>query len=507
MALISFVEFCDTVLGLKLTGGQRVLSAVAFDRIPPASLPMDDIPIGIEMFGDLEHVPRSRVLVLRCGRGSGKSTLCAAHGIYRLVTADLSSAGPGDTPSVLVLAADVAEAQDTLEKGRSLVENSVLKAALGRNIQGGFVIDKLAGPQGLRRPVRFISIAKASKGRTGRGKSIIEAIIDESEFVAPSDATKMITDTDIVAAIMPRLMKGGRLILCSTPWPAESETSRLFDENFQHPTTALAARAPTLVMRDNDPYWQDIIEQERARDARNAEREYDCITHGVANSFLEPELVDAAVERSFVSQKNKTTSGIDLAFRSDASAHVVTERLLGLVAVVFLEMDTPKPAEPLKPTEICNKYMDQARDWHCNMSVCDSHYIESAREAAEFYKVAIVRGPSMTDEKEKSWIYLRDLFREGKIAIGGESKYRKMLATQLKSVQSIATSGGNLKIIPPRRVGAGHCDLVAALVNACWQDRRFGPLIIPRDLARPHLIKRQGGRSMEGTGSHGRVGG
>ncbi len=495
---MSFVGFCEQV-NFKLTQGQRILSRVAFDHVSPIALPAKYHAVATDMFGGLSCVPDADILILRCGRGSGKSLLCALHCIYRLCTADLSSVGPGKAAQALVLCPVKEDAEELLDTARKIIEASPLKACLKNPTKQKFSLH-LPG----RKPVTFKCIAKSARGATGRGKDIIECIIDESEFVASNDASYKITDTELINAMMPRLLKGGRVILASTPWPAESETSKLFDTNFGNPTTALAAFAPTLVMRDNDPHWVDKREKEFKRDAKNAEREYDCVVRGVANSFLEPELVDDAISKSPIfSNRLKTTSGIDLAFRSDSSAHVITDRVaLNKVGIVFLEMDTPpKPGTHLVPTEICSKYMGQAAEYKCHISVADSHYIESAREAAIVRHIGIVEGPSMTGDKVHSWNYLRDLFREHKIVIPNN----KTLISQLKSIQVKHESGGSVKIIQPRSTGSGHCDLTSALVNAVWRDRRFGRVIVEGSPAKPHLVKSKVVRTSEFEGT-GRVG-
>lgn len=474
------------------------MARVAFDRVLPRDLPFEYRAIAIDMFGDLDALPETEILVMRCGRGSGKSLVCAVHGIYRLCYADLSSVGPGKAATVLVLCPTKDDAEELLDTALKIIQASFLAGALRNPTKQRFYL-QCEG----RKLVQFRCIAKSAKGSTGRGKDIIEAICDESEFIASNDASKVITDTDLVNSMTPRLLKGGLILLPSTPWPAESLTSTLFDENWKNPTTALCAFADTLTMRDHDPYWVEKIAKEKIRDEKNCEREYFCITHGVEDSFLEPELIQAAIRNSIESTGVKTTSGIDLAFKNDASAQIVTDRIDGRVAVVHIEMDVPTLTEKLVPTVICKKYMQTAANWHCQISVADSHYIESAREAAASHKIQIIEGPSMTGDKEHSWLYLRDLFREKKIIIPNH----KMLLAQLKSVQLQHQSGGGIKIISPRKAGSGHCDLVAALCNAVWRDRRFGRVIVPKPegMAKPHTIKVRKNQSIEAD-FRGRVG-
>ena len=468
--MISFGQFAAKVLRLSLTKGQWVLSRVAFDHVPITSLPADQQAIAREMFGGDIVVPdmANEVLVFRCGRGSGKSTLSAAHSVYRMVTADLSSVGHGDVAACIVICPDRDEAEDTLNKARAMVENSPdLRPTMTRSFARGFHLKRHDG-----RMVRFLSIAKSKRGVAGRGKSLIQVILDESEFVAPSDASKIVRDVDIIGAVTPRIIEGGRLILASTPWPAESETSRLFEDNFGHPKTALAARATTLLMRDHDPFWVKKRLKLMADDPATAEREYDCIPRSAEGSFFDSDAVDRAVFSGVQARYAKATCGIDLGFRNDASAIVITERQGEQVVVAHLEMHSPKPGEPLVPSVICGQFVKTARHHNCDAIVADAVYVESARESARAYHLPVLDGPSVKGEKEESHIYLRDLLREGKLVIPDDRR----LISQLKSYIAVHQSGGGLRFVPPRIQG-NHCDLVAALINAVWHDRRFGQLL------------------------------
>ena len=85
----------------------------------------------------------------------------------------------------------------------------------------------------------------------------------------------------------------------------------------------------------------------------------------------------------------------------------------------------------------------------------------------------VAAGPSVTGEKNNSYLYLRDLLREGLIKLPNDPR----LINQLKSTMGVSQSGGGFRIVHPRKIGAGHADLVSALVNAAWMDRaKYAPL-------------------------------
>jgi hypothetical protein len=49
--VIEFWQFCETVLGLKLTTGQRVIAKVAFGQYNPCDLKGEEHDLALEMFG------------------------------------------------------------------------------------------------------------------------------------------------------------------------------------------------------------------------------------------------------------------------------------------------------------------------------------------------------------------------------------------------------------------------------------------------------------------------
>ena len=98
---ISCTSFCDRVLRLHLTNGQRAFVAVTVNRVLPRELEGPVRAAAIEMFGDLEEVPPGayRMIVACLGRDSGKTEVASAIALYKLMTVDLSDRGPGDIPT------------------------------------------------------------------------------------------------------------------------------------------------------------------------------------------------------------------------------------------------------------------------------------------------------------------------------------------------------------------------------------------------------------------------
>ena len=491
---LPFAQWCNRVLRLTLTVGQAVVCALAFDGIQPRELPPEQQAIAFEMLGSLDDISDEarEQIIIRCGRGSGKSTISAAASLKRMCEADLSQVGPGDIAAALVIGVGKDGGEDTLNKARALAKQSTFASRICRDKGNVFHIKRADG-----REVRFQVIAASAKGKAGRGKSIIQVIIDESEFVASSDPSKVVRDVDIVNSVIPRMIEGAKLILASTPWPGESYTSEQFEANWNAPTTALAFKATTLVMRDRDPFWVSKVEKELKRDRPNAEREYLCMVGAAEGCWFEAETVTRSVSNDITATRRKSSAGIDLAFRSDASGIVIGERQ-DVLKVVDVEMDEPTDSMPLKPSVIGAKYAKKAKSFRCTELTADSHYIESARESADAEGLQVASGPSLTGDKEKSFVYARDLFRNELIKIPNNPKF----VAQLKSVRVVYQSGGTIKIVLPKRPGSGHCDLVSAFVNMCWIDRlKYGPLITPKidndtdSKMTPSFVARRAGNS------------
>lgn len=462
-AQMSFVDFATELLELRLTVGQRTLSRVVFDGVDPCDLvDAEERRIADEMFGGVQRIPpaaRGLFVVLRLGRGSGKTTVCGAYAVYRMCTADVSRCGPGDKAAVIVIAPDADIAGETIARGQAFTESPAIAPFVSRMTRDGFF---------LRRPqdgktVRFIVRARSRKA--GRGFSAIEIIIDESEFVASSSKESIITDKDIIGGATARLEPGARINLVSTPWPAPSETSEMFAANFGQPSSAICALASTPVMRDNDPHVLSMIEALRLQSPATAQREFFCVLEdGAGGAFFEMTTVrTATVDAPFVAKNAMASTGIDPAFVHDSSAIAIVERDSHprggvMLNLVHLDLITPTKERPLVPSDVIRDFAATARLHGCSLLATDSHRVGTVRSNAALVGVQVYdRG-----ETKATMVYLRDVFREGRLRIPDDPR----LIMQLKGFTFRAMSGGDIKIDSPRSKDGGHGDLVSALAQA-----------------------------------------
>ena len=501
----SFVEFVTQYLSdgsgqpLTFTPAQIAFASVAYDGLDPIDLspepfgnhepPVNLRQLALDIFGGAERIPKKarRIIVARFGRGSAKTLLSAARGLWRMAFADLRRCGPGDVARVIVASPRKGDQSNiALQVARAFAEQ------VAARLHWEFVSDSASGFVILRpdgREVEFTTVAKSRGGDAARGFSIVDAIIDESEFVSPSDPGSQITDGQIVGAIMPRLLPGGCVSLISTPWPAQSTTSDLFDKNYGAPSNALVAFGPTHLMRRwTDParadlceqYQEtlDLIESERERDPGEALREFDCVCTAVGGMYFNTSDIDRAITPGIVATRNRATGGLDLGYRNDSSGAVAVERqnarapLEGFRLVVTVcSLVSPQPGVPLEPSIVIKGFAEKLIAVGCPMVAADQHEFTSAQEHGRNNGLRVMPGYSTVD-REKAFQHLRELFREGRISVPDEPT----LARQLKSVMSKPQVGGGLQIILPRGKGSGHADLVSALVQAVWLDRRNGPL-------------------------------
>lgn len=472
--VISFINFCSKVLHLELTDSQRTIAKICFDKKQYYQLTDEEKIIARQIFGmsfnDNLIIPNLafREIILRLGRGAGKTTLSSAYALYRVFTADIEQCGPGDKPTFMVVAPVSKLATVALDIARGLIEQA--------SFLMDYVISSKLDEIIIKRPNddRLASIMIVNKSKAGtnmRGRSIIDLLIDESEFMPPEEAGKTITDKDIISGASPRIIRSGKIILISTPFPTPSYTADSFEKNFDHPKTAIAALGSTLTMRGNDTGIAEMIELERARDPVNALREYDCISTNAVGGFFDTFLIDSAVQENIEFQNSgRISAGIDLGFAHDCSAQVIIERQLDKIVVINTTILTPQPKQPLKPSEVLSSFTSTSRNYNCNIMMADQHYYHLAAEYGAMRGVQVVSGPRTLEE---TYIYLRDLFKEGKVIIPNNS----ILMKQLKSIlyQSKANNTG-IKIILPREGSAGHTDLVSAFIMAVHLDKRFGIL-------------------------------
>lgn len=464
--VIPFYLFCSQILELKLTTGQSVIAKCVFGDIQPDELEGKEREYAAEMFGGAWRIPSSakRVVYLRLGRGSGKTTISAAWNIYVAVTANLDRCGPGDIPVAVTVAPDKATAKLSIRMAREMMRaNSNLNALVLESSEERIDIRR---PDGRR--VAIEAFAASRGGSSVRGRSILTFLLDEAEFFRSDDSgAYLINDRDIYGALMPRLLPGGKGIFLSTPWPVETMMAEEFTKNFGKPKNAVAVKATTLLMRGDDQEIVAIVEQELERDPDNARREYFCEVDALSDgSFFDAGALTASTDAvsAWPIPRNPlwaVSAGADFAFKSDSSTLTIVQfdgHRYRLAEAVELR---PRRGQPLKPSEVCREFAQVLKRYGLTQLVADGHYREALKEHLGSYGINIIPAPEGVRGKMEVFTRTKAVLHEGLCTIP-DNHDGKRLIEQAKTVVAKPAAGGTLTIRMPRRVGTAHGDLVSA---------------------------------------------
>ena len=469
--VMPFYLFCEQILHLTLTLGQRVVAKVAFGDYNPADLDGEERELALQLFGGLETVPAKakRFVCMRLGRGSGKTTMCSAYAVY-VAVCQAFKVGPGDTPYVITIAPDLPTAKLAISMCREMIRGNI---ALERLVCGDEkTVITLRRPNGQQ--VKIEAFAASRGGSTVRGRTILAFLLDEAEFFTSNGtdgSSYAVSDTDIFRALKPRLVRTGKGMLVSTPWPVETLMGTMFEANWGAAKTALAVKAPTMLVRGDDPDIAANVNDERERDPDNCRREYDCEIDGVSgDGFFDATCLASAVSAELLlpgayNPLWPCAAAADLGFKNDSSTLAVVQYDGQRYHTVALVEMRPKPGAPLKPSVVIAKFAEVAKAYGCTYIVSDGHYRESVKEHLQEHGLGLVDAPEGMLGKQESFSRVRSVLHEGLVLLP-KSDLVSRLVSQAKLVTARPAPGGGLSIKIPRKVGLGHGDLVSAWVLA-----------------------------------------
>jgi hypothetical protein len=455
----TFVEFCSRI-NAPLTIVQEVLAAVCFDG--------EDVPIEMAAAfkGFSGSVPASarRLIALLAGRGSGKSRLAALYVLYRCLYADLKGLARGEMAFGLVISPTLELSEQILRFARGALAGTRYEKSIVAETASAFTIKRPDGAS-----VRFTTAAASRGGRSGRGKSIVAAALDECCFFLP-ESHGAVNDADIYRALPARLLPGGAIVLASTPW---SQTGLMFDlwsKEWGAPKTGLVAVVTTEQMRD-DPNTLEMVRIERERDPDTAAREFDCewLPHGGGNAFDLASLGRALCDSDLIapaSAGERIAVGGDLAMVSDRSAFVAVRARDGLLEVVDLVELKPGKSRALELDMIVAEAAEIVSRTHAAHEVrVDHHILEAARQSAMRQGLPVYFEPCSESPIDRELRFTRviDAFKAGRIRV---PKRFGFLTDQLSTIAATPRDGGGWKFGAPRR-GGSHADAASAFLLAC----------------------------------------
>jgi hypothetical protein len=490
--VIQFHEFCDNVLKLKLEPGQRVIAKVAFGNYDPCDLEGEEKELALTLFGGVERVPPSvkKYVLMRLGRGSGKTTLCSAFAVYTCLTFDCSKAGPGSVPYAMIIAPDKATAKISVRMCRELIRGVPAIERLVVKDQDQVI--QLRRPDG--RMVQIECFAAQTKGSNVRSRDVMVFIFDEAEFFTSNGGEQAereyaVNDKEIFNSITPRLMQGGRGLLISTPWPVETLMGTWFEEQWAKCTNCVCIKAPTNVVRILTPHLQDIIDTELARDADNARREFFCELDGITSGdFFDVEVLKKQLDPSYTefpgyNPKWPVAIGCDLGFTRDSSAIAVVQYDGKNYRTVYLEELKPKPGKPLKPGDVIEHFAKIAHEYGGGGVVADAYYREALKEHLQKHGLVVYHAPEGVRGKADTYHRTRAVVHQGLHTMPDLPIARRMVQ-QAKLIVSKSSAGGTTTIKVPRKVGMGHGDLVSAWCLAVHK-LAYARINVPRPVIEP----------------------
>jgi hypothetical protein len=460
---VPFTEWC-LELGFRMTPAQLEASRVAFDGHDPSEQWRD------VLFGGRKRVAREarRDIVEVAGRASGKSRRYAMRLLHLGLTVPLRLA-PGERAYGLIVAPDMRLARKTLE----------FVSGIAAMLPAGMVQRSGAESVTLRRAdgelVVIECLPATAGGSAVRGRTLVGALLDECAFFR--DNTHAVNDVDLYRSVSPRIVPGGQVLIASTPWGKLGLLWDFFEAAYGKEGERLVLRAPTLLMRDNDPEVAAEVAREKARDPDNARREFDAeFLSSRESAFFDERAIDAAVDASILLPSPRKHSAIaavsaDWGFKQDSSALVAVQRDADMYEVSSI-LEMVPGEQPLKPSSVVSQFAVSAKTYSVEDIVSDGHYEEAIREHLVEHDLDLIRLPDGANGKADTYQVARSLLNEGRVRI---PKHDRLLR-QLREVISRPTSGGGVSIQSPRRKGAGHGDIVSALVGALWYANRLQPV-------------------------------
>jgi hypothetical protein len=466
----TFLAFAER-LRVKLSRGQRVAAAVAFDGVDPRDFDGEDADTARAIFGEVATVPPEArsTAVFVCGARAGKTSLfCALRALHLALTVPVDGLAPGEQAFVVIVAPDLRLARQCLSfaKGHAKADDRIRRCVIGESADG-FV---------LARDGREVSVECLPATRGGsavRGRTLLGAVLDEAAFFR--DESAIVNDAELYRALLPRIVAGGQLVIASTPWAEEGLLYELHAAQFGAPRSAIVCHAPTLAMRD-DVILRARVALERVRDPDNAAREYDgTFFASGASSFFDPQTVAAALHDVPLPMPPDPSAvvfvGADFGFRSDASSIVVAQRVGPVVVVADVHELRPSKGAPLQPSAVVDAFALVAKRYGATSIAADLHYSESVRELLARHGLGLVALPNGAEGKAAQYVAARSLLREGKVKLPNHAR----LLAQLKAVVAKPTSGGGLAISSQRRASGGHGDVASACVAALWRASSYRP--------------------------------
>jgi hypothetical protein len=183
----------------------------------------------------------------------------------------------GEVATVMLLAADRAQARTLLRYVRGMFEHPLLKALVQRATTNGLELKNRSA----------IEITTASH-KAVRGYTLAAAICDEIAFWSSEGASP---DVEVIAALRPALATlQGKLIAISSPYARRGMLWEIYKSRFGKDGRVLMAQAPSLMMNPTLP--KRVVADALKDDVARASAEYLAQFRSDIEAFLKVETVE-----------------------------------------------------------------------------------------------------------------------------------------------------------------------------------------------------------------------
>jgi hypothetical protein len=395
--------------GVELNDDEmRTFAAVAGSRAPPTQ--------------------RVRELWAICGRRSGKSKIAALLGChFALFTSPRLS--PGEIGCVAVIAASREQAG---------VVFSYLKGYLAASpVLQREVVGQTASEITLRSGI--VLSVHSNSFRTVRGRTLLCAILDEVAFFR--DETSATPDVEVYRALLPSLATcNGMLIGISTPYRKLGLLHQKYRDHFGvDGDEILCVSGGTTVF--NPTLSEQTIATQRAADPTSAASEWDAEFRSDISTFLDDELIDAAVQHdrplelppraypAFYRAATDSAGGVGRDAYTLAIAHKEGEKY-----VIDVVRGT-RPGQKFDPQQVTREYAALLKEYRIGAVVGDAYAAQWVAGAWLDCGVSYT-----TSDIPKSQIYLETLplWTRGLVGLPNHPKLLK----ELRLLERVTHRGG-----------------------------------------------------------------
>jgi hypothetical protein len=416
------------------------------------ALPLDPVEQGIfSQISGGRTPPTQRVRELWCiaGRRSGKSQMSAAIALY-LALFVRYRLSPGETGMVLVIAGSMDQASTVFNYARGFLDASPSLrkevAAIKRyeiELKNGIVI-----------------AVHSNSFRTVRGRTLVGCVMDEVSFWR--DETSATPDIETYRAVLPSLATTqGLLVGISTPYRKLGLMHQKHRDHFGvDGDEALVVKGSSKQF--NPTLSNKTIETQRQADPTAAASEWDAEFRSDISSFLDDQIIDAAVEHGRPLELPPMRGTFYKAFTdaaggtgNDAYSIAIGHKKDGLFIVDLVRGTSGK----FDPQEVTKAYAELLKEYRVRTVTGDNYAAQWVQAAWRGTGVRYVRSPL-----PKSGIYLEvvPLFTRGLVRLPDQSK----LLRELRLLERHTGRSGKDTVDHPRGGRDDHANAVCGVLRS-----------------------------------------